>query len=229
MNWRKLIPGLAKSEQPATPNTGTERPVVVPQKSRDELLQYWTAPDDGSNRPESYLSLENPKRSEYLVKTAREVVGPSAKILEVGCNVGRNLNFLFTNGFKNLSAIEISENAVRLLRENFPAMAASSTIHNSPLESVIRTFADRQFDFVFTMAVLEHIHTESEWTFQEISRVAGKSLFTYEDEGCQSWRHFPRNYQKIFEPLGWKQVREEAGEEAIGLGGGFVARLFTRA
>ena len=227
MNWRKYVPRFAKRTLRSTMNAA-ESMVAVPQKSRDELHDYWKEPYDGSNQPEDYIALENPRRSEYLVKIVREHVPADAGILEIGCNVGRNLNYLHTAGFTNLSGIEISENAIRLLKASFPDLARRLTIYNRPVEEVIPTIADRQFDFVFTMAVLEHIHRDSEGVFKEIARVASKYLFTFEDEGCQSWRHFPRNYKKIFEPFGWKQVHEEAGEAVIGIGGGFVARLFVR-
>ncbi len=224
MNLRQSVRGFAQRVF----RKAKVGPAIVPKKSRAELHDYWKEPNDGANQPEDYIAPTGSRRSEYLVSVAKDVIPTTAPILEVGCNAGRNLNYLHNAGFKNLAAIEISENAVRLLRSNFPVLAAAATIHNRPLEEVIKTFADGQFEFVFTMAVLEHIHSDSEWTFAEISRVAKKYLFTVEDEGCQSWRHFPRNYQEIFEPMGWKQVRTDVGEGVIGLGGAFVARLFAR-
>jgi SAM-dependent methyltransferase len=227
MNWRRYVPRFAKRMLRSTRNTA-QAVIAPPQKSRNELHQYWTEPYDGSNSPEDYLTLANPRRSEYLVQVAQSVATPQSSVLEIGCNVGRNLNYLFEAGFHKLTGIEISDNAVRLLKASYPEMAQNSALHCCPIEDIIKTFSDRQFDFVFTMAVLEHIHFESEWIFGEIARIAGKHLFIYEDEGCQSWRHFPRNYQKIFEKLGWKQVREETGLDLIGIGGSFVARLFVR-
>jgi hypothetical protein len=32
----------------------------------------------------------------------------------------------------------------------------------------------------------------------------------------------------VFEPLGLRQVRTDTGEDVIGLGGSFVARLFVK-
>jgi SAM-dependent methyltransferase len=224
---RKYASGLARrvwrrAKDDAKP------PAPVPKKSRDELHQYWKQPNDGSNQPQTYLASGAARRSEYLVRMVREQVPPAARILEVGCNAGRNLHYLYTNGFTNLTAIEISEYAVRLLRASFPDSAGRATILNRPLEEAVRTLRDGQFDLVFSMAVLEHIHTESEWTFAELARVTGKHLLTIEDEGCESWRHFPRRYDRVFEPLGLRQVRTDTGEEVIGLGGSFVARLFVK-
>jgi len=44
----------------------------------------------------------------------------NGKILEIGCNVGRNLNHLYENGFKQLTGIEISENAINALKRMYP-------------------------------------------------------------------------------------------------------------
>jgi hypothetical protein len=50
------------------------------------------------------------------------------------------------------------------------------------VEDVVKSFGDRTFDLVFTMAVLEHIHTTSEWVFEEIVRITNRYVVTIEDE-----------------------------------------------
>ena len=139
-------------------------------KSRDELHQYWKQPWDNMNLPQGYLKHE--ARSLFLVDITKKYASSSAStILEIGCNVGRNLEYLYRFGFRQLSGIEISESALQLLRQSYPDMSSCATIYNSPVENVIRDFNDGQFDIVFTMAVLEHIHPESEWVFPEIARI----------------------------------------------------------
>ena len=44
----------------------------------------------------------------------------TAKILEVGCNIGRNLKSLKDLGFSNLHGIEISPYAVKKAKELYP-------------------------------------------------------------------------------------------------------------
>ena len=108
-------------------------------------------------------------------------------------------------------------------------MARYTKIYNVPVEEIIREFRDCEFGIVFTMAVLEYIHTDSEWIFPEMVRVTKDFLITIEDERCISWRHFPRNYKKVFESLGMKQVQEfNCGEVGI-LNSGFFARIFRKA
>ena len=85
-------------------------------------------------------------------------------------------------------------------------MARKIIIHNQAIEDVIKGFKDDAFDVVFTMAILQHIHPKSEWIFSEIVRITKSFLIIREAEGYISWRHFPRNYKKIFERLGMKQI-----------------------
>lgn len=117
-------------------------------------------------------------------------------ILEIGCNVGQNLNYLFSAGFDKLTGIEISEDAVVLMKKSYPRMAKNAKIINKPVEDAIGTFKENEFDIVFTMAVLEHIHPDSDFIFPEMARITNRYLITIEDERWVSWRHFPRNYKK---------------------------------
>ncbi len=153
-----------------------------------------------------------------------------APVLEVGCNAGRNLEHLFGAGHRNLSAIEINADAIALLRRSFPDMAARLDLRHGPAENLLPGFPSAHFDLVFTMAVLEHLHDDSESVFAGIARVCRRFLITIEDEHRVSWRHFPRNYRKVFEPLGLAQILEQRCDPAIhGLSEVHVARVFRRA
>jgi len=140
------------------------------------------------------------------LKVLEKYASRDARILEPGCNVGRNLNYLFKCGFTNLEGIELSKDALELLKKSYPEMARHITIHDRSIEEIITSFKDNAFDIVYTMAVLQHIHPASEWVFSEIVRITNSFLITMEGEDYVSWRHFPRNYKKIFESLGMKQV-----------------------
>ena len=55
-------------------------------------------------------------RTRFLLKIADRFISKNDSILEIGCNVGRNLNALYLNGFRDLSGIEINERAIRILK-----------------------------------------------------------------------------------------------------------------
>ncbi len=196
-------------------------------RTSEELRAYWQAPADPGNKPAAYVEIGHGS-SEFLVELVRQHATPDVKILEIGCNAGRNLDHLFRAGYTNLSAIEINQDAIDVFRSTYPDTSAVTTILVGPVEDHIGRLADRQFDLVFTMAVLEHIHEDSRAVFGEIARVTGRTLITIEDEREYSDRTFPRNYRRVFEPLGFPQIEEIPGESIPDLFSGFVGRVFRR-
>ncbi len=193
-----------------------------------ELHEYWRRPSDGANSPKDYL--RQTERSEFLLQILKKhSCSSESRILEIGCNAGRNLHHLWKAGYKQLGGIEISKDAIELLRSQFTDMVEHIRIWSSPVEQVIRGMHNNDFDVVFTMAVLEHIHRDSEWVFAEIARITGHILITIEDEKGESFRHFSRNYQKVFEPLGLSQLESiQCSHDTAGLGSSFVARVFKK-
>lgn len=202
----------------------------LPKGTRDHLRNYWMSPPDKGNKPEGYASCTGKGRSEFLVELVKSLAPQPAAILEIGCNVGRNLNYLLGENYSNLTGIEISTQAVVEMKRYFPGLATTANIINSPVESVLPSFADKQFDLVFTMAVLVHIPPESKTIFPEIARIARHHIITIEDEHHHSVRHFPRNYRKIFSELGFNETDCIRGDkiEQIGLPRAYVARVFRR-
>jgi len=150
--------------------------------------------------------------------------------LEIGCNVGRNINYLYINSYKNLEAIEISSDALNLFEQNYPDTYQNVTIRNQPVEEALPEIEENRFDLIFTMAVLEHIHDKNdEWLFNEIVNKTSKYMLTIEDESKSSWRHFPRNYRNVFERAGMEQILEErCNLENHGLSDVFMVRLFIK-
>lgn len=193
-------------------------------KSRRQIHSYWRSPPT-ENAPERYAWESRGERSRFLVSLVERYASSDARILEVGCNVGRNLEYLRRAGFMNLTGIDINPQAVALMGQTYPELADLATIKVGAAEDIIPSFGDSEFDVVFTLAVLEHIHPESEWLFAHLARIA-RTLITIEDERTVHWRVFPRNYREVFEGLGRTQVHEEICGHLTTLGSMFVARVF---
>lgn len=196
--------------------------------SREELHQYWKNPSDVTDDPRDYL--KRAARSEFLVELMRPYVDSQDHILEIGCNAGRNLHFLWNAHFEHLSGIEINTDALALLKREFPDMASAIRLWNAPVEDIICDIPSGDVDVTFTMATLEHIHPDSEGLFEEMARVTKKYIFTVEDEGTVSARHVPRDYSKVFPRLGFELVKtiEGAAVQEAGLPRSFRARVFAR-
>ena len=207
---------------------GAGRPAPAPQVlSRDELHAFWRSPDE-VNEPEHYAAAPA-ERSEFLVALLNRHCVPDDRVLEIGTNVGRNLEHLRLAGYGRLEGIEISEDAVRSMRATYPELASTATIHNAPVEDVVRGLPDATFGAVFAMAVLEHLHPDSDWVFAEMARISRGVVVTIEDEVGRSRHHVPRDYGAVFGGLGMQQVEDI---DASGIGGlvpGFRARVFSHA
>ena len=193
-------------------------------RSRDECHNYWLHPET-YNEPKRYLIGEG--RSTFLIDLIRKYfIDWDTNILEIGCNSGRNLNRLYEAGFLCLNGIEINPDAFELLIKTFPEMAGCAEIWNCPVEYIISDFDTDRFDLTFTLAVLEHIHPDSEFVFDHMARIS-KCIITVEDEVNESTRHCPRNYRKVFESRGMRQIEEWPCTDVEGLGSDFVARVLT--
>lgn len=187
-----------------------------------EIRKYWESPDDGKNAPEFYFG--GIQKSALICDTISELKLYNPSILEVGCNVGRNLACLYVCGYDKVNGVELSEKAVELGKNRFPFIK----IENDEAEKYLGRLRGNSSDVVFTMAVLEHIHPENEGVFNQMARVAKKYVITIEDEAFTSWRHFPRNYKTVFEPLGYRQTKVMNCANIKGLGRNFNLRVFEK-
>jgi SAM-dependent methyltransferase len=105
-----------------------------------------------------------------------------AAVLELGCGSGRHLAHLADLGFENLSGVDINPDAFDTMREAYPALAAEGTFHCAPIEEIIERFDDGEFDAVYSVETLQHLHPDVEWVFEEVARITGDVLVTAEIE-----------------------------------------------
>ncbi|MFR9721692.1 class I SAM-dependent methyltransferase, partial [Aeromonas diversa] len=74
-------------------------------------------------------------------------------------------------GYRNLSGIEINAEALTVMEESYPALASCGTFYTDSIENVIPAFENDQFDMVFSVETLQHLHPKSDWVFEELSRI----------------------------------------------------------
>lgn len=189
---------------------------LVSNLSLNQVHEYWKTTDDRYNSPETYLnsSTDVPEIIFDLIK--RTGCDKNSTVLDLGCNVGRNMNYLFVRGYEHLSGIDISKRAIDLMQKSFPIMAKSSSVYNDSFENILPNTKNLKFDIVFTSAVLMHIHKDSEYLLDYIPKLVNKFLITFEDEVGVARKNFPRNYKSVFEKLGMKQIFEMQSLSYVG-------------
>ena len=188
-------------------------------QSREKSWLEWTE----KNSHDPYLKGE--AKSEYLVGLIGEVApGKDSPVLELGCNVGRNLEYLRRAGYTQLGGIEISPRAAPIRRDYFPELELD--YYQGPIEEKI--LHCRPFDIVFSMAVLQHVHPDSDWIFAKIARVARVGIVTIEDEVSDRQTLYPRDYGEIFRGLGLRETRAEPCDHIKGFRANYIARQFVK-
>ncbi len=206
-------------------------PKGLPQQDIDSpevLHEFWRQPAPEGNNPHDYIGPIG--RSKVLLELISDLP-KDARILEVGCNVGRNLAYLYDHGYTDVEGIEISPHAVELLRQTYPQLA-EVTIHLGAAEELLPKLTDA-FDLVYTMAVVEHIHPDSSVVFDEMVRL-GSSILSIEPPGRRSHRQHPHDVPEIFRSRGMTLVSERPmtdfpetrDDKGIRI---FIAYRFTRA
>lgn len=164
-----------------------------------DLHDFWRQPAPDGNVPSEYINQTH--RSAALLKLVAGEVSPGASILEVGCNVGRNLAALKNAGY-SVEGVEISPHAVKLLRETYPELS-DSAVHVGPAEETIPA---KRFDLVFTMAVLEHIHPDSSVVFDKMAGATDCILAIEPTFHHSSHRQFPHDIPALFKARGFRLV-----------------------
>ena len=177
----------------------------------EQTHEYWKDPSVATDVREKYREfcqpeyyLNNREASDmFLDVVKRWMPDRESTILELGTNVGRNLYYLDMAGYKNIKGVEISSKAVELGLLSFGDVCAN--IEVSSIEDYLIDTTD-EFDLVFTMGVLLHIHPDSEWIFDKMADVAKKYIITIENERETMPYKWGRKYEEIFAALGWSQI-----------------------
>lgn len=177
----------------------------------------------GAYSPDYYAHYGSNETSHRLREQLDRSVGADASVLELGCSAGRHLAHLYEHGYRDLWGIDINAEAGTVMRQAYPALAEAGTFTFEAIEDVIDTFAARQFDAVFSVETLQHIHHDHEWVFEEVARITDGLLITVEIEDTDDTAPEPavkyidddfplyrRDWSSVFTGLGFEQVHSRS-------------------
>ncbi|EMA44943.1 class I SAM-dependent methyltransferase [Halococcus saccharolyticus] len=187
-----------------------------------EVRRRW-AERSGAYSPE-YYAHHGPNATSEAIRERLAPVGRDATILELGCSSGRHLAHLHHNGYGNLNGIEINPEALDVMAETYPELAAQGTFHVDAIQDAVTEFDDGRFDVVFSVETLQHVHPDDDWVFDELCRITGDRLITSENEGEAADRRgtatdamnevdgvplYYRNWKDVFTDRGFTEIGSE--------------------
>lgn len=189
----------------------------------DQVRREW-AGRSGEFSPEYYAYRGPDRRSEAVADLLEEYVSHRASVLELGCNAGRHLAHLRDRGFEDLAGVEVNDDALEVLRETYPDLAAAGTFHRGAFRDVLVEFEDDQFEAVFSIETLQHVHPETAWVFEEVARITEEVLVTVETESSSKEDDanvtyvddglplYHRDWAEVFTAYGLEEVHAERGD-----------------
>jgi SAM-dependent methyltransferase len=175
---------------------------VNPPWKPDEA-EYWRSRNPGDKHgPENYIQEDN---STYIMfEDLLKVIKADSSFLEIGCNAGRNLNYLLKRGYTDLAGIEINDPSINVvLKEHFPDLYKKGSFFIGNALDEIKKIPDARYDVVFSIGVLEHIPYEEKTLFNEIARVSKQYIAII--TGAKS-RLFNYDYENIFRKAGYTTI-----------------------
>jgi hypothetical protein len=216
---------MDKTFDNALKNKGVKKEIVP--LTLKEALKYWSNPPS-KNTTDKYIV--HTERSEFLYNIVQKYITEKSNIIEYGCNCGRNLNYLFERGHKNLSGIELNSDAIKLMQKEYSEMTESINVMHGTIEHFVNGvtgFTENEFDLGFSMAVFNHVHPDSDWIFEKIA-YACKMLVVIEIETKDGSRTFKRNYKDVFEQYNFTQVEGYNCTKEFGLPEEYITRVFKK-
>ncbi len=172
---------------------------------------YWSTivnSENNRNNPKLYAS-KSILVLDILNKLWIDYISKEDSILELGCNCGTNLNYLYKHGYKKLYGVDINTESIELMKKIYPTFYKNSTIYNNEINSMLISTQNNKYDVVFTMAVLMHIHPENiKETYENIKRITKKYFITIENETTLIRDNFTwvRKYKEELKVYGFKEI-----------------------
>lgn len=127
--------------------------------------------------------------------------------LELGCCDGLNLMALESLGVNKLMGVELNSDFISAGKHYAPDFFSRADIRNISIQAFVEQ-GDRT-DVLLTCNVLQHVPPSDNAVFVQIAALTRRYIVTIESESQCNPIHFPRNYRRLFERLGFKEIHEQ--------------------
>ncbi len=147
----------------------------------------------GSDHPAALLRAENKLRTPWVAAEIAKRFSHPVSVLDVGCGAGFLTHALATAGHR-VFGIDLSENSLEVAKEN----DVTGTVDYRKASADALPFADRSFDTVCAMDVLEHVENPR--------RLIAEAARVLKPEGLFFFHTFNRNllsYLVVIKGVEW--------------------------
>jgi len=160
----------------------------------------WASASEGAWYPPSRYIIPAPGG---LLRRLLATTSPDESVLDMGCNSGANLNFLYQAGFRKLYGVDAGRQALDLFSKTFPEAYASSQVTHDLFQHYLLQCPDRMVDVVHSNgATLELVHPSFPIVAQ-MCRIAGKSVMV---DIMERGHAYPRCYIAQFKRHGFELI-----------------------
>lgn len=154
------------------------------------------------------------------------------KVLELGCNSGRNLAFFKERGFYHLYGVDINASAIALKDELFKDL--SCQLECKPIEQFVAEEArdGDKYDLVFSVATLGHIHPDCiKDVVSNIVKIIQYPVGIFACVECNSSSddyEFAHDYKGLLKNAGLELIAEQKLTKETGFDDRYTARIFVK-
>ena len=150
----------------------------LPRKIAQRVLWFWPRIDSAAGWAESDFGgkwapefYDRPEHSRLVSKIIEEVPLVSS-LMELGCNRGTDMNFLYLAGYRDFKGVDVSRAGLREFALAYPQTWACADIKLDLFQRYLITQSSKSVDFIYSNgATIELVHPSFP-IVQEICRVA---------------------------------------------------------
>lgn len=111
-------------------------------------------------------------------------------ILDLGCNCGRHIEFLYNHGFRNLSGVDIMKDAITFFKDRSPDAYKGSNICHDFFQRFLLKKKTLEYEIVYTVgATIELVHPSFD-VIKEMCRVSKSYVIILIQENSHAYPRF---------------------------------------
>jgi SAM-dependent methyltransferase len=156
------------------------------------MSRYWYNVSEKNNHKHNYKKYSKlDDRAKILLKEVIKISDKEYKILDLGCNIGRHLNYLKKKNFKNLNGVDIGQQSINKSILLFPNLK-NINLKCASFENYLINAKNGEFDIIYSHGATIELVKPTFPLISEISRVTKKYIILLIAENEHKYPRFWR-------------------------------------